>query len=110
MSEKNVQIILKYIWAIWIHTYGRPKSGPLIAFAIIHSLICIIAFGWFGLLAVLVWMSVPAFIWLIDHRKSTDKEAVTVCPKCGSKVNSNIDGGNKNCFHCGECYFIECGQ
>jgi hypothetical protein len=32
------------------------------------------------------------------------------CPNCGSKNNSKKDGGNENCFHCGDCWYVECEQ
>lgn len=30
------------------------------------------------------------------------------CPKCKIGNNSEDLGGNKNCFHCGRCGYVEC--
>lgn len=30
------------------------------------------------------------------------------CPKCKKGENSKDFGGNKNCFHCDTCEYVEC--
>ncbi len=30
------------------------------------------------------------------------------CPKCKVGNNTKDHGGNKNCFHCDSCYYVEC--
>lgn len=31
-----------------------------------------------------------------------------LCPKCKVGKNSKANGGNKDCFHCGNCSYVEC--
>jgi len=39
-------------------------------------------------------------------KKNVDRFTMT-CPDCGSQ-NSEANGGNDRCFHCGNCGLIEC--
>jgi hypothetical protein len=34
----------------------------------------------------------------------------TNCRGCGSRFNSPTEGGTKNCFHCGDCGWVECAD
>ena len=36
------------------------------------------------------------------------KKKIQACPICLVGQNSKGDGGNKKCFHCDRCLFVEC--